>query len=137
MCVDVNTHLQATVPLQPVTDYQLPIRIKEEVIDDDYPMEYTAEETTLNEDLETFSFGNLVEDTQDFSPVVVLERLDPQLIAQLSPKSVLRSPVACDNITCPVCQLRCPDSARLMDHLKKHYSTDVSNPSLSSQTPNL
>lgn len=125
MCVDVNNHLKTTVSITPLTEQQLPVRIKQEVIEDEDSVGF-LEESTFEEIVETFTIGDLVEDSH-FSPVVLLEPLDPKYLEKLN-KSPTRmsASINTSKIKCPVCHLTQADQAVFINHLKKHYSQDVS-----------
>lgn len=105
MCQEVNDHLLSAVP-PPTKPDLFDIRIKEEILDDEY----------LNsDDLGAYTFGELVADPT--SDERIAEGQDESAPAKDDSNN--------NHWTCLVCRSLIPESIQLRDHLKEHYSTEV------------
>lgn len=109
MCQEVNEHLQANNPEPELLLEEPIIRIKQEVLDDGYP-DY-SEYSVLPENLESYTFGELIEDEKPVQPKISKQEQAP--------------PESNKECQCPVCDLIMPESRRLQDHLKEHYMEEV------------
>lgn len=118
MCQDVNEQLHTTTSV-PSDE----IRIKEE------PKDYEYE--TLEDQLESYNFGELIADEDIEEPPVeesmateepILPETETQTerIENIPPR--LRNP----SWKCIVCSVLVPQTIHLRDHLKEHYSEEVS-----------
>lgn len=127
MCQEVNQHLQRTIPIPAC---ETPILIKDEPQDYDEYDEVVQE--TSDGDLNTYTFGQLIEDPEA-QPMVLLERIRPEksdstiVKHKTSPDTSFITPAKVTDWECLVCQSFVPESIHLRDHLKEHYSEEVSS----------
>lgn len=125
MCQQVNQQLLTSIPIpepQPAAEEVIPtiIRIKDEPIWEDDYMDCNQDSI----DFDACTFGQLIADPGPM-PSVVVERLDERQIAQLIASCKTGKQVTC-GWKCPVCSSMVSDFDDLKDHLKQHYTEEVS-----------
>lgn len=118
MCQEVNEQLQNTISVP--SD---PVRIKEEPKDDDYE--------SIEDELESYNFGELIADEDMEEPPVdesmaTEEPIPPETETQIARIENIPPRLRHPSWKCIVCSVLVPQTIHLKDHLKEHYSEEVS-----------
>lgn len=106
MCLDVNEHLQTKYYGAAVPDL-----VQENDLRNDQNIAVECDDE-LENDLEGFTFGELIPDPEEERPK--------------DNGNAANRPVENSHWSCPVCTSLLPHTIPLRDHLKEHYSEEVS-----------